>query len=156
MCVAALFVILVLIFLQALQRHLPIPQVAWTGEIAEFSMLWLTFMASGLLVTTRGHIAMEFLDTMKNKRAVQAVQTFAMAMVTIIGAGLAMAAWVLVDTQGILRSPVLGVPMSIVYLPVLVGCVSTTIRGALATVDIIRNGPVLPLADEEVPEVVPS
>lgn len=154
--VVSLLVILTLVFVQALQRHLPLPQIAWTGELARFAMLWLTFMACGLLVTTRGHIAMEFLDTMKNKRAVQFVQAFAMAMVTIIGVGLSYEAWALVETQNLLRSAVLGVPMSWIYIPVLIGCVSTTIRAAVATFDVVRHGPVLPTAETDAPEVVPS
>lgn len=146
----SLLMILALVFLQALQRHLPIPQIPWTGELARFAMLWLTFMACGLLVTSRGHIAMEFLDTLKNKRAVQAVQAFAMIVLTIVGVGLTYEAWALVQTQGILRSPSLGVQMSWIYLPVLLGCLSTAVRAALQVIDIIRNGPVLPeTADDE-------
>ncbi|MDO5494155.1 MAG: TRAP transporter small permease [bacterium] len=146
----SLVVILVLVFFQALQRHLPIPQIAWTGEISRFSLLWLTFIAAGLLVSSDGHIALEVLDTMKNKRAVKFVHVFSLAMLTLIGLGLTLEAYALVTTQ-IVKSPVLSIPMAWVYIPVLIGAASLTIRAALATVGVIRNGP--RLSDHYVDEV---
>ncbi len=58
-------IILALVFLQAAQRYLPFDSVAWTGEISRFALVWLTFSAMGLLVSTRGHIALEVVDTFR-------------------------------------------------------------------------------------------
>lgn len=137
----ALMLILTLVFLQALQRYLPIEGFAWTGEVARFSLVWLTFSAAGLLVTTRGHIALEIVDVIPNQATVRVIQVFALAVVSATGVGLAIAAWALVETQGIVRSPVLRLPMSWVYIPVLIGAVSTAIRAAVAAVDIALHGP---------------
>ena len=151
--VLSLLAILVLVFLQAAQRYLPVPQVAWTGEISRFGLVWLTFAAAGLLVTSRGHIALEIVDTIPNERIVRVVQAFALIVLTVIGVGLTLEAWALVQTQGIIRSPVLRVPMSLVYLPVLLGLVSTTVRAAISAVEVILHGPVIAdPAEDDTPE----
>lgn len=148
-----LLTILILVFFQALQRYLPIEQLAWTGEIARFALVWLTFSAAGLLVTTRGHIALEIVDSFKNQTVVRVVQIFAMVIVAATGLGLALEAIALIQTQGILKSPVLRIPMSWVYIPLLIGAVSTMIRALIAAIDIAINGPVAPSHEEDAPEV---
>ena len=42
----AVVAILVFVFYQALQRYLPVDSVAWTGELARFCLLWVTFAGS--------------------------------------------------------------------------------------------------------------
>lgn len=144
--------ILVFVFLQALQRYLPIEQFAWTGEVARFSMVWLTFVVLGLLVTLRGHIALEIADTLP-LMWVRIVQVFALVVVSATGVGLAIEALALISTQGIIKSPVLRIPMSWVYVPLLLGAVSTALRAAAAAVDVAVNGPVFTETEEIQKEV---
>lgn len=139
----SLALIFVLMLAQAGQRYLPFEGLAWTGEVSKFALIWLTFSAMGLLVTARGHIALEVVDTFRNRHLVRVVQVFALAVVAAVGAGLLVEAVALVDTQGILRSPVLRIPMSLVYIPVLLGALSTVIRAIVAAVDVAIHGPVL-------------
>lgn len=153
-CLLAVFV---LIFYQALQRHLPIDSVAWTGELARFSLMWLTFAASGVLITMRGHIALEIVDTFRNQTLVRIVQVFALVVVAAAAAGLTYEAISLVQSQGIIKSPVLRIPMSYVYMPLVVAFVSTAIRSVVAAIDIALHGPVFAEVDEmEEPEVKPA
>jgi len=147
----ALLAILVLVFTQAAQRYTPFGGFAWTGELAKFSMIWLSFSVMGVLITSRGHIALEIVDSFKNQMVVRVVQALALVIVVAVGAGLAYEAWGLVTTQGIIKSPVLRLPMSLVYIPVLIGVVSLTIRSAVAAVDVLVNGP--QLTDYEESEV---
>ena len=144
----ALLTILVPVFHQALQRYLPIDQIAWTGEVSRFSLVWLTFIVAGLLVTMRGHITLEIADAIPHPLVVRGVQVFAMAVVAATGVGLTIEAWGLVETQGIIKSPVLRLPMSWVYVPVLVGAVSITLRAIVAAVDVAWHGPVLRTTSE--------
>lgn len=149
----ALMLILILVFLQALQRYLPVDGFAWTGEIARFSLVWLTFSAAGLLVTSRGHIALEIVDAIPNQTVVRVIHVFALAVVSATGVGLAIAGWALVETQGIIKSPVLRLPMSWVYVPVLIGAVSTALRAAVAAVDVALHGPPPPVTELDETEV---
>jgi TRAP-type C4-dicarboxylate transport system permease small subunit len=152
----ALLTILALVFLQALQRYLPIEQIAWTGEIARFSLVWLTFVVAGVLVTERGHIALEIVDAIPNRSVVRGIQAFALLVVAATGVGLVVEASALVATQGIIRSPVLRLPMSWVYIPVLVGAASTAIRATVAAIDVIVHGPVIAPEQSAEGEVSPA
>lgn len=148
----AVVVILLLVFYQALQRYLPIESIAWTGELARFAMLWATFSAMGILVTSHGHIALELVDSIRNPMVVRVIQVFALLVVAVAGFGLSLEAWALVETQGIVKSPVLRLSMSWVYIPVLIGTISTTIRALISAVDIAVHGPVSADVDEDLPE----
>ena len=148
----ALLAILALVFFQAVQRYLPIESLAWTGEIARFSLIWLTFSAAGLLVTSRGHIALEIVDAIPNQMTVRVIQTFALVVVAATGVGLALEAAALVSTQGMLRSPVLRLPMSWVYVPVLIGAISTAVRATVAALDTALHGPSFTQTDDDTNE----
>lgn len=149
----ALVAILVMVFTQALQRYLPGKGIAWTGEIAGFSLIWITFAVAGVLITSNGHIALELVDTFKNRMIVRWVQVFALAVVAAVGVGLVIEAIALIDAQGIIKSPVLRMPMSWVYIPVLVGAISTTVRSIVAAILIAIHGPVEGDYDVDAPEL---
>ena len=51
MGVACILLIFGLVLLQAAQRYLPIDGWPWTGELARFGLVWLTFVVAGVLVT---------------------------------------------------------------------------------------------------------
>ncbi|WP_404437001.1 TRAP transporter small permease subunit [Microbacterium aerolatum] len=149
----SVMMILVLVFYQALQRYLPFESIAWTGELARFALLWATFAAMGVLVTTHGHIALELVDSIRNPMTVRVIQVISLLMVAATAVGMALEAWALVETQSIVKSPVLRVPMSWVYLPVLIGVVSTAIRALIAAADIALHGPIVADVDEDQAEV---
>ncbi|MCQ1945902.1 MULTISPECIES: TRAP transporter small permease [unclassified Arthrobacter] len=139
----SLITILAMVFLQALQRYLPGGGFAWTGELARFALIWLTFAAAGVLVSTNGHIALEIVDAIPNQMVVRWAQVVALLVVAATGIGLTIEAFALIDSQQIIKSPVLGVPMSWVYIPVLIGVISLAIRALIAAVLVARNGPML-------------
>jgi TRAP-type C4-dicarboxylate transport system permease small subunit len=145
--------IFVLILFQAVQRYLPLPQIVWTGELSQFALIWLTFVAAGVLVTRNGHIALQLVDSLPSPVAVRIIQTFALVLVTLIAAGFTWACWELVYSAGFLTSPALGVPMSWVYAIALIGLVSTTVRAAVAAVQVARSG--VPVEDPVEEEVQP-
>lgn len=139
-----LLTIFVLIVIQASQRHLPGDSLAWTGEVSRFALVWLTFSVAGVLITYRGHITLEVVDIIPRPRLVRSVQVFALVCVAATAAGLAYEAWNLVQTQGILQSPVLGMSMALLYIPVLIGFSSTVIRSLIAAADVVLHGPAQP------------
>lgn len=149
-----LLLIAVLVFFQALQRYLPIPQVSWTGEISQFCLVWLTFSVAGVLVSTGGHITLEILDSLKSRAAVRVIQVAAMLLVVAVAVLLVVEAVHLIQTQGIIKSPVLRIPMSWVYVPILIGLVSMVIRGIIQAVRIAVTGPILAEVDDDEPEVL--
>ena len=130
--VLAMLLIFFLVFVQALQRYLPVQGWPWTGELARFSLVWLTFVTAGVLVSSDSHIAIETVDAVHNAMVRRVVRVFACLTVAATGALLTAEAWELMHTQGMLRSPAMGMPMSWLYAISIVGFVSTTLRALVA------------------------
>jgi TRAP-type transport system small permease protein len=131
---AALLIIFFLVLLQAGQRYLPIDGWPWTGELARFSLVWLTFVVAGVLVTTDSHISIEMIDMVPGAGLRRVVRVVSCLIVAVIGVGLCAEAWELMQTQGILKSPAMRMPMSWLYGLSIIGFVSVVVRSLVAAV----------------------
>lgn len=131
---AALLLIFFLVLVQAAQRYLPVDGWSWTGELARFSLVWLTFVVAGVLVTRDAHISIEMIDMIGSEPVRRVVRVLSCLIVSAIGVGLTAEAWELTQTQGVLTSPAMGMPMSWLYGISMIGFVSTTIRALVAAV----------------------
>lgn len=127
---AAILLIFFLVFVQALQRYLPVDGWSWTGELARFSLVWLTFVVSGVLVTRDGHISIEMIDALPRLRRL--VRVVSCLIVAAIGVALTVAGWELVEEQGIIKSPSMQMPMSWLYAISMIGFVSVVVRSLVA------------------------
>jgi TRAP-type C4-dicarboxylate transport system permease small subunit len=130
--VACILLIFGLVLLQAAQRYLPIDGWPWTGELARFALVWLTFVVAGVLVTSDSHISIEMIDSVPSERARRVVRVVSCLIVAAIGVSLCAEAWELASTQGILKSPALRMPMSWLYAVSLIGFVSIVVRSLVA------------------------
>ena len=130
----ALLLIFFLVLVQAGQRYLPYDGWSWTGELARFSLVWLTFIVAGVLVTSDSHIAIEMIDVVRRPLVRRVVRVISCLVVAAIGVGLTAEALELTLSQGILKSPAMRMPMSWLYGVSLIGFVSTTIRAIVAAI----------------------
>jgi len=129
---AALLLIFFLVSMQALQRYLPFDGWPWTGELATFSLVWLTFVVAGVLVTSDSHISIEMIDVVPSPPLRRIVRVISCLIVAAIGIGLTIEAWTLTEEQGVLKSPALQMPMSWLYAISLIGFVSVVVRATVA------------------------
>jgi TRAP-type C4-dicarboxylate transport system permease small subunit len=146
--VAALLLIFGLVLLQAAQRYLPIDGWPWTGELARFCLVWLTFVTAGVLVTKDSHISIEMIDMVPGDLMRRVVRVVSCLIVAAIGVGLCLEAWELMDTQGILKSPAMQMPMSWLYAISLIGFVSVVVRSLIAAVTYAVLGAPEPTYDD--------
>jgi TRAP-type transport system small permease protein len=131
---AAMLLIFFLVSVQALQRYLPIDGWPWTGELARFCLVWLTFVVAGVLVTRDEHISIEMVDVVPSPGVRRLVRVVSCLVVAAVGVGLTVEAWSLTMDQGIVRSPAMRMPMSWLYAISLIGFVSMTVRAVIAAV----------------------
>ncbi|SDD78337.1 TRAP transporter small permease [Glycomyces harbinensis] len=124
----ALAVIFVLVLVQAAQRYLPVGGWPWTGELARYSLAWLTFIMLGYLAGQGQHIAVEAIDTLRWKGVVRAVRIFAHVVVAAIALGFAAACFDLVANDTGQVSPALEMPMVWLYVIPLVGFAFTAMK----------------------------
>lgn len=146
--IAALLLIFGLVLLQAAQRYLPIDGWPWTGELARFCLVWLTFVVAGVLVTTDSHISIEMIDLVPGAHFRRAVRVVSCLIVALIGVGLCAEAWELMQTQDIITSPAMRMPMSYLYAISLIGFVSVVVRSLIAALDYALNGVPEPAYDD--------
>ncbi|GHD06523.1 TRAP transporter small permease [Zhihengliuella salsuginis] len=133
-------VIFLAVLVQAFQRYLPVAGLAWTGELSQFSLVWLTFLAAGVLVTRDGHIALQVIDNIKSEGLVRTFHIVAHIIVAIVAVLFAWQCVSLVSTSSILTSPSMGMSMSLHYVLPLVGFISTAIRSVAAALVVARDG----------------
>ena len=129
---AATLAILALVLVQAGQRYLPFDGWSWTGELARFCLVWLTFTLAGVLVTSDSHIAIEMVDGIRNPVVVRVVRVVACLVVALTGALLLVEAWALTFDQPPIKSPAMGMPMTWLYAPLILGFASTVVRALVA------------------------
>lgn len=120
-----LSVILVLVLLQVSQRFLPGGGWAWTGELARYSLVWLTFAVCAHLMRHDDHITLRIIDHVAKGRALRAVKVIANLMVALICVGFANEAAILVISPSEQATPALGIPLTAVYVIPLIGFVLT-------------------------------
>jgi TRAP-type C4-dicarboxylate transport system permease small subunit len=147
----ALLLIFFLVLVQAAQRYLPVDGWSWTGELARFSLVWLTFVVAGVLVSSDSHIAIEMVDGIGSASVRRWVRVISCLVVAAVGVGLTGEAWNLVHTQGVLRSPAMGMPMSWLYAISLLGFVSTVVRALVAAARFAVLGVPEPAVTEMLP-----
>jgi len=138
--VAALVLIFGLVLVQAAQRYLPIDGWPWSGELARFCLVWLTFVLAGVLVTNDSHISIEMIDLVPGDLVRRVVRVVSCLVVALIGVVLCAEAWELVQTQDMLKSPAMRMPMSWLYGISMIGFVSVVVRSLIAAVDYAVHG----------------
>lgn len=127
-----LTVIGLLTLLQAVQRYLPGGGWVWTGELARFAFVWLTFAMAGYLMARDGHITLKLVDIVAGPRLLRLVGIAANVTVAIVCLNLVYEAWVLIVDGDGQTSPALGLPMSLFYVIPLAGLLLTTVRSVVA------------------------
>ncbi len=104
------------VFLQVIFRFILNSPLAWTEELARYSLIWLTFLGAAYAMSLKAHIGMEFfvnLFGVSIRKVLYIIATFAslifFLLMVIEGYDLAM--------QGMSQtSPVLRIPMGMIYM----------------------------------------
>ena len=126
-----LVTILVLVLAQVAQRYLPGGGVAWTGEISQFAMVWLTFVMSGFLLAHDSHIAIKVVDYFLPVRVLGTVNFVGHAVIAVVCAVMLYGVF---DFMGHDRGQVTAaaeIPLTFIYTVIAFGFTSTAIRGVL-------------------------
>jgi TRAP-type C4-dicarboxylate transport system permease small subunit len=112
-----------LIFIQVIFRYALNSPLAWTEELARFLFIWMTFVA-GVVAARRGqHIGVELIVNMLPSIGRKAIGIFAHLVTTVFFGIISYYCISLWDKLNVQRSPALTIPMSFVYLGIVLGSV---------------------------------
>ncbi|MDR1932000.1 MAG: TRAP transporter small permease [Spirochaetales bacterium] len=113
----------VLIFIQVIFRYAFNSPLAWTEELARFLFIWMTFVA-GVVAARRGqHIGVELIVNMLPSVGKKAIGIFAYLVSTVFFGIVSYYCISLWDKLSAQLSPALSIPMSFVYLGIILGSV---------------------------------
>lgn len=124
----ALLVIFGLVLTQAVQRYLPVTGWAWTGELAQYCLVWLTFSMIGYLMGRGDHITLQVVDNVKSQAVRRAVMVFANLVVAAISIGFVAEGYQLVTSESGQVSPAMRMPLVWLYVIPLLGFALTAVR----------------------------
>lgn len=137
----ALITLFVMVLIQAAQRYTPWAGLPFTGELARFCLVWLSFSVLGVLLTRDEHITMRLIDMVPHRLVLTGIHVFALVVVAAVGIGGFVEGLNLMDTMSRLRSPAMQMPMSWLYAIPMAGFASLTVRAFVGMWLVVRYGP---------------
>ena len=141
---AAVAVIFVSVLWQVVSRY--VPALNWQGvsELANYSLIVLTFITVGYLIGNNGHIVIQVIDHVAKGRVLMVVKAVSAACTAVICALLVWEAYELIRAYPDRRTAALGIPVWTLYAFPLVGFLAGTVR---AIVRIFQAGHPDPVFD---------
>jgi TRAP-type C4-dicarboxylate transport system permease small subunit len=107
--------ILVLVTIQVAQRLAGGGSWVWTGEIAKYAMVWLTFILAAHLLRTNGHLGVDVIEQWLSPRSEQLMTRVTDTLIALACWGLVWAGWGLLNAPFLGASPATGVPLILGY-----------------------------------------
>lgn len=123
--------ILTLVIIQVTVRFTALSGWPWTGELARFSLMWLTFILAGYLLGRDQHITLDIVDHLLSDRWRRVLHKSAYVIVALICMAFVREGIGLMDAQSIVKSSAAQIPMSYVYLVPTVGFALTAARALI-------------------------
>lgn len=139
-CVALVWVMSVIVFVQFFSRYVLNDSVAWTEEIASTLLIALTFIGSAIAVRKNTHIHIEFIYSRLPPKIAFALSTFVDALRIVFFAVCTYLAWQVTQIMHYQRMVVIDVPLSYVYSAVLLGFAAMTARAVQLAIRHWRQG----------------
>jgi TRAP-type C4-dicarboxylate transport system permease small subunit len=141
-----LVTIFVAVLWQVISRYVPALNWPGVGELANYSLIVLTFIMVGYLIGKNGHITIQIIDYLVKGRAFTVVKAVSAAFVAVICAMLAWEAYSLVLAYPDRVTAALGIPVWILYAVPLVGFFSGVVRATIRIFTANREDPVFDTA----------
>jgi TRAP-type C4-dicarboxylate transport system permease small subunit len=129
-----LLAIVVLVMLQVLARVTPIESHVWTGELARYCLLWLSFGLAGYLLGRDEHIALDVIDHVLPPLGQRIVRVFSLLVVAATAAMFGYEGLDLFASGSPIKTPSTGIPLSWIYFIPMVGMGLTVLRALLEIV----------------------
>ncbi|GAA4976527.1 TRAP transporter small permease [Actinoplanes utahensis] len=113
---------------QVISRY--VPALNWQGvsELANYSLIVLTFIMVGYLIGNNGHIVIQIIDYAVKGRALTVVKVISAACTAVICALMVWEAWELILAYPDRRTAALEIPLWILYTLPLAGFLSGAVR----------------------------
>jgi TRAP-type C4-dicarboxylate transport system permease small subunit len=149
LAIASFFLVVtfVTVMWQVISRYAPSLSWPGAGELANYSLIVMTFIMVGYLIGTNGHITIQIIDYVVKGKAFVAIKAISAAFTAVICAVLAYEAYALILAYPNRTTAALEVPLWILYLVPLAGFASGVVRAVIRIFTADRPDPVLESAE---------
>lgn len=124
--------ILFMVLAQVIVRFTPFGGWVWTGELARFCLVWLTFAVAGYLLGRKEHIAIDIIDQVLPRRGKRVVDIVSHLVVGVTCIAFFYQGIGLMEAQSGVRSSAAEIPMSLLYAVPTIGFALTALRAFVA------------------------
>lgn len=124
--------ILLLVLLQIFLRFVPLGvNSVWIGELARYSLVWMTFIVVGTLVSRHEHPVIESIDAIAKGMVRRVVIVFANVVVVAVSIAFAIDSSALVFTGVPTTTPVIGISMQVALAIPFIGFILAAAHAAI-------------------------
>jgi TRAP-type C4-dicarboxylate transport system permease small subunit len=134
-------VIFVSVMWQVISRYVPTLNWQGVGELANYSMVVLTFIMVGYLIGKNGHITIQIIDYVVKGKAFVAVKAVSAAFTAVICAVLVYESVALIAAYPNRRTAALEIPLWVLYAVPLAGFTSGVVRAIIRILTANRPDP---------------
>jgi len=124
----AVVVIFISVLWQVVSRYVPALNWPGVGELANYSLIVLTFIMVGYLIGNNGHITIQIIDYLVKGMAFTVVKAISAACTAVICAILVWESFELIQAYPTRTTAALGIPIWILYAVPMIGFASGTVR----------------------------
>jgi len=149
MAIACVFLVItfVTVMWQVISRYAPLLSWPGAGELANYSLIVMTFIMVGYLIGKNGHITIQIVDYLVKGKAFVAVKAVSAAFTAVICAVLAYESYALILAYPDRTTAALGIPIWILYAVPLAGFTSGVVRAIIRIFTANRPDPVFETAE---------
>jgi TRAP-type C4-dicarboxylate transport system permease small subunit len=128
---AVLVVLVLSVLWQVISRFAPALNWPGVGELANYSLIVMTFIMVGYLIGNNGHITIQIIDYVAKGRVLVVVKVVSAAFTALICALLVWEAFGLIQAYPTRRTAALEIPVWTLYVVPLVGFASGAVRAVV-------------------------
>jgi TRAP-type C4-dicarboxylate transport system permease small subunit len=113
----------IIAFLNVVMRYTTDESIIWSEEVSRHLMIWLTFIGSGMVLRTGGHIAIDNLQDALSVRAARALRAVILVVMTIFFIMLAYYGWDYAMRTMVQTTPSTEIPFGYIYMAMPIGSI---------------------------------
>lgn len=113
----------VIVFANVVMRYVTDVSIPWSEEVARHMMIWLTFLGSGLVLRSGGHIAIDNLQDALPKAGARLLRVVVLLLMIAFLGLLTYYGYIYVSRTMVQTTAVTEVPFGYIYMAMPLGCV---------------------------------
>lgn len=129
----------ILIFIQVLFRYILNSPLAWSEELAKYLFIWMTFIAGYVGARQNKHIGVEAVQKALPPFAGKCLKSFCHGLCGVFFGAVVYYIIFFWGKLTVQKSPALGIPLSVVYLGMLIGCLFMAIWYILLAIKVFTD-----------------